>query len=320
MKSKRLIWNGLLIAAIFLAFSLLYRMLQHYSFDEIRSSLRAIPCWHLFLAFLCAAASYLCLTGFDTLGVIWLGKSLPYRKIAFASFVSLSMGHNIGFAGLSSGAFRYRYYSRWGLSMEEVAKIILFCGVTVGLGLITLAGIALIVDPADASVLLQSDAENIRVVGALILLLPVAYALLSVLLRQRLTLWRWSFELPRLCLALPQIMIGALNFVFVSGCLHQLLSAFADIAFFQSVAAFVLANAAVLMTHVPGGLGVIETTVAYIVPDAASIGALVAFRCIYFLIPLLLGTTLLIIGELVFRHRSARAKNSAEVVNKTTRA
>ncbi len=317
MKSKRLIWNSLLVAAIFLAFLLLYRMLQHYSFDEIRSLLRAIPFRHLFLAFLCAAASYLCLTGFDTLGVISLGRSLPYRRIAFASFVSLSMGHNIGFAGLSSGSFRYRYYSRWGLSMEEVAKIILFCGVTVGLGLITLAGIALIVDPADASVLLQSDAENVRVAGALILLLPVAYALLSVFLRQRLTLWRWSFELPRLCLALPQIMIGTLNFVFVSGCLHQLLSAFADIAFFQSVTAFVLANTAVLMTHVPGGLGVIETTVAYIVPNAASIGALVAFRCIYFLIPLLLGTTLLIIGELVFRRRSARAKSSAEAANKT---
>ncbi|MBB5577801.1 uncharacterized membrane protein YbhN (UPF0104 family) [Rhizobium paranaense] len=103
------------------------------------------------------------------------------------------------------------------------------------------------------------------------------------------------------------------------GCLHELLSAFADGAFFRSVTAYVLANTAVLATQVPGGLGILETTVAYSVPDAASIGALIAFRCIYFLIPLVLGTTLLITSELAFRHRSARTKNAEKVTDQTTR-
>src|SRR3712207_8967800 len=51
-----------------------------------------------------------------------LGRPLSYPKVALASFVSLSLGHNIGFAGLSSGAIRYRFYSRAGLTAEEVAK------------------------------------------------------------------------------------------------------------------------------------------------------------------------------------------------------
>ncbi|MGY5810328.1 lysylphosphatidylglycerol synthase domain-containing protein [Rhizobium sp. LEGMi198b] len=319
MTLKSLIWNGLLIAATCLAFWLLYRILHHYSLDDIGNSLLSIPLRHLCLALLCAAASYLCLTGFDLLAILSLRKSLPYRKIALASFVSLSIGHNIGFAGLSSGAFRYRFYSRWGLSIEEVTKIVLFCGVTVGLGMTTLGGIALLVDPADAAGLLRSNTRDIRTAGVILLAVPVLYASLTMILRQRLTLWRWSFELPRPHIALLQIVIGTLDFVCVSACLHQLLSAFADVALFRSITAYVLANTAVMATHVPGGLGVIETTVSYIVPNAASIGALIAFRCIYFLIPLILGTTLLIASELMFRHRSARTKDPAKVADKTTR-
>src|SRR5690606_1118282 len=44
-----------------------------------------------------AAASYLCLTGFDALAVRYAGRPLPYRRVALASFVSLTIGHNIGF-------------------------------------------------------------------------------------------------------------------------------------------------------------------------------------------------------------------------------
>jgi glycosyltransferase 2 family protein len=93
------------------------------------------------------AASYLCLTGFDALAVRYAGRSLPYRQVALTSFVSLSIGHNVGGAAFSSGALRYRFYSGFGLSALDVGKIIVFCGLTVTLGLVTLAGIALLLGP-----------------------------------------------------------------------------------------------------------------------------------------------------------------------------
>ena len=142
---KRRVWMSLLaVAAVSLAAFLLYRTLSRYSFDEILASVRAVPFARLAGAAGFAAASYLCLTGFDWLAVRYAGKPLPYRKTALASFVSLSLGHNIGLAALSSGAIRYRFYSRWGLSTGDVAKVILFCGATVALGLGTLGGVALL--------------------------------------------------------------------------------------------------------------------------------------------------------------------------------
>ncbi|EJZ18801.1 lysylphosphatidylglycerol synthase domain-containing protein (plasmid) [Rhizobium sp. Pop5] len=301
MRWKSIIWNGLFVAALCLAGFLLYRIFQQYSPDEIVRSVRSIPFSTFCAALLLAAASYLCLSCFDLLAIRSLGKSLPYRKIVLASFVSLSLGHNIGFAGLSSGAFRYRYYSRWGLTAEDVAKIILFSGVTVGLGLITLGGLALIVNPDDAARLLRVDTASARASGLLALIVPAAYAALAFFVRGRLRLWRWSFQLPRFSIALAQVGVGTVNFMLVSACLHQMLTASGDVAFFRSVTAYVLANSAILATHVPGGLGVLEATVSYVVPKEASIGALIAFRCAYFFIPLALGSVLLFISEVVFR-------------------
>src|SRR5687768_10027350 len=97
-------WMPLVAAGLVaLAAFLLYRTLSRYSFDHIVASVMAIPSWRLARAAGFAAASYLCLTGFDWLALRYVGRPLPYRKAALASFVGLSLSHNIGFAGLSSG-------------------------------------------------------------------------------------------------------------------------------------------------------------------------------------------------------------------------
>ena len=121
-------------AALVLTAYLLYRTLSRYSLDEIIASVTAIPVYRLALSGLFAAASYGCLTGFDWLALRSVGRRIPYRRVALASFVSLSLGHSIGFAGLSSGAIRYRFYARWGLSAGDVAKVVVFCGTPSGWG------------------------------------------------------------------------------------------------------------------------------------------------------------------------------------------
>jgi uncharacterized membrane protein YbhN (UPF0104 family) len=245
---------------------------------------------------------------------------LSYPKAAIASFTGLSIGHNLGVAALSSGAVRYRYYSRWGLNTEEVAKVILFCGVTVGIGLSALAGIALLVNPEDAANLLKLSASGLFVLGLACLAVPAAYVVLAATVRAPLRLWKWSFQMPHVMLAIGQVVIGTLNFVFVSACLHQMLAAQGDASFVQTATAFVLANIAILLTHVPGGLGVLEATVSHVLPGAASIGALVAFRVIYFILPLLIGLPTFAISEVVIRSRKKRTTASEDRAHETPHA
>jgi len=312
MSAKRALINATLLLGLLLAAYLLYRVFNRYTLSEVVESIRAIPSLRLIAGVGFAAASYLCLTGFDWLALRYARKPLPYPKAALASFTSLSIGHNLGLAALSSGAVRYRFYSRAGLNAEEIAKVIVFCGVTVGIGLSALAGLALLFIPQDAANLLKLDPTALFSLGLACLGLPALYLALSATLHAPLHLWKWSFEMPSLKLALGQVFIGTLNFIFVAACLHQMLAAKEGVSFVQTATAYVLANLAVLTTHVPGGLGVLEATITHILPGAASIGALVAFRMIYFLLPLLIGLPVFAISEVVFHKRRKVSEDTAD--------
>ena len=301
MTTRRLLIRLGLAAAIGVAAFLLYRTLSRYSPSEILQSLGSIPPGRLLAAIGFAACSYLCLTGFDWLAVRYAGKPLVYRRTALASFTALSIGHNIGVAALSSGAVRYRFYSRWGLSAGQVAKVILFSGVTVGLGLATLGGIGLLLYPAEAEGLVGLDDASIMALAIACLAAPVIYVALAASVRKPLRFRKWSLQLPRLPLAVGQVVVGTANFACVAACLHQLLAAFAEAGYLKVASIYVIANTAALVSHVPGGLGVLEATVEFLLPNAAAIGALIAFRAVYFFLPLSIGLPTLLVSERVLR-------------------
>jgi glycosyltransferase 2 family protein len=295
------------VAAVLLAGVLLSRTLSRYSVDELISSVMAIPSVRLLGAGAFAMASYFCLTGFDYLALRYVGHPLSYPKAALASFTSLSLGHNIGVAFLSSGAVRYRFYSRWGLAAADVAKLILFCGLTVGLGLMILGGAALLIHPALAEDIAGLGRGAIIALGSLCLSLAAIYLLLCAFLRAPITIRRWSLQLPPVRLAVGQCLIGPLNFACVAACLHQALAGVVDVSYPAVASVYVIANTTALVSHVPGGLGVIESVVMYLLPGADLIGALLVFRFVYFLMPLALGVVTFAVSEIVLRRKAGEA-------------
>ena len=297
--SKKIIVGALLSAAICVAGWLIYRTLSQYTFDEIVRSVMTISAPHLIAGIGFVFLSYFCLTLFDTLAVRYVGKKLVYPKIAIASFTSLSIGHNVGVASLSSGAIRYRFYSRWGLSAEEVAKVILFCALTVGLGLVTLAGLCCLIMPEGAARVTGLSEAGAVALGIGCLAVSAGYVFLAVFLRGSVRVFRWVFEMPSPAIAAAQVAVGTANFLCVSACLHQLVLAFGDSGYFETATAYVGANVTALVSHVPGGIGVLEATIAFLLGQSASIGALIAFRAIYFFLPLPLGLLSISIAELL---------------------
>jgi uncharacterized membrane protein YbhN (UPF0104 family) len=299
-------WKYLIAAAaIGLAALLLYRALSRYSLEQLVAAVSAVPAPRLLGAAGFAAASYLSLTFFDYLALRYVGRPLPYPKAALASFTALSLGHNVGLAALSSGAVRYRFYSRWGLRAGEVAKVIVFCGITVGLGLLTLGGAALLLRSGLAVEITGLTQPLVLALGWGCLALPAIYLILSVFVRRPLRIRHWSLEVPAFRLAVGQVLIGSINFAFVAACLHQALSAVAEVPYLGVASVYVIANATALVSHVPGGLGVIESVVMYLLPQSDLIGPLLVFRFVYFLVPLGLGSVLFAMTELILRRRGS---------------
>jgi glycosyltransferase 2 family protein len=283
---------------------LIYRGLSRYHFDEIVKSVRTVPAGNLAWAALFTFGSYTCLTGFEWLGIRYTGNRLPYRKVALASFVSLSLAHSIGFSGLSSGAIRYRFYTRWGLSGGDVAKLVLFSGVTVGLGLAVLGGVALLLLPAPVANLVGIGVLPLRLAGAVFLTMAFGYLALAFVARGKLSIRQWTLEMPPPWIAASQLAIGTVNFICVAAALHALVASVSDASFLRVATAYVSGNVLTLMIHVPGGLGVIEAATLYLIPSRQNlIGPLLVFRVVYYIVPLMAGLTILGITEVVFRRR-----------------
>jgi hypothetical protein len=293
------------MAAFALAAFLVQRALQQYGMREILDSLGEISVRHLALGAAFTAGSFLCLSGSDTLAVRYTGRDLPYRKIALASFTSLSIGHTVGLAALSSGAVRYRFYTGWGLSPGDVGRIMLFCAMNVVLGLMTLGGLACLIRPDLVAAMLKVVPAVVVAVGILLLLMVVIYLGLAAFVHRPIRIRDFELPVPRLRIALGQVAVGTADFLMVSAVLYQLLPASTEVGFLPVAAAYVVANTAAIITHVPGGLGVIEAVLLFLVPGANMVGAVVAFRVIYFLIPFVIGGLILGVSEIARRQRRA---------------
>jgi glycosyltransferase 2 family protein len=289
------------VLAVLVGGWLLYRAASRYSAAEIMHTLEGVTWSRLGTAFAFAVTSYLCLTINDWLGLRYIGHPLPYRLAALSAFVALALGHNIGFSGLSSGAIRYRFYSRWGLKAAEVAKLVLFGGATVMLGLSSWAALVLIGSPQLVGSTLGASQWACRLLGGFFGALVAGYVGLSVAGKGRLSFRRWTLVIPKPSLAIAQALLGIINYGSVAACLKAALGV--SVPYLQVAAAFVVGNTATLLTHVPGGLGVIETAVVYLVPEGGSSlgGGLVLFRLVYYLLPLGMGLLAFLLAERRFR-------------------
>ena len=237
-----------------------------------------------------AACSYLTLTCFDYFGIRYAGKRLPYPRVAFASFVSLGIGHTLGLAPFSSGAVRYRFYSRWGLNLTEIALMIVFCGLTVAAGEISVVAIGLLMDPELGARILKITPSLALTLGLTCVAVVLSYLIFCLLRQDKFRFRKWSIPAVPWRLALAQIVVGTMNYLFVVAALNQTLAA--PIPYSTVATAYVLANVAALMSHVPGGLGVIEAVLVALLPGADVIGGVIAFRAIYFFVPFVLGSAL----------------------------
>jgi uncharacterized membrane protein YbhN (UPF0104 family) len=179
--------------------------------------------------------------------------------------------------------------------------------------------IALFARPDLAAALTGMSQGAIFILGTILAVVPALYLILATVLRRRAKLFRWWIEMPSPRLSIAQIAVGVLNFLFVGACLHSAVSAIADVSYFEVLFAFVLANTATIITHTPGGLGVIETVVLLLLKHPDLIGAVLVFRFVYFLIPLCLGAAVFAIAEMTFR-RSRPLDNSGRSARREERS
>ncbi len=106
---------------------------------------------------------------------------------------------------------------------------------------------------------------------------------------------------------MAQLGVAAADILLASSVLFILLPNDIQTSFPQFLGIFLLATIAVVLTHVPGGIGVFELVILSMLADASNkevVAALLVFRLIYYIVPLF-GAALLVGG---FEYRLRREK------------
>lgn len=267
----------------------LSHQLREIRLSELFDAVRDVPLSSILTAVALTAASYVVLTGYDALALRYIGRTLPYRTVAAASFIGYAFSNNFGIALITGGSIRYRLYSLAGLSAGEIARVVAFCTLTFLFGTVVVGAIAFLAVPAPALAAVTGSATATRGVAALFLVALAGVAVWSWVRRRPIAVGRWTVNLPSAPMMGRQVGLAAADIVLAGLALYILLPEMARPALPLFAGVFVLATAAGAVSNVPGGLGVFETVILLGLPDAppdAVVAAILAYRGVYFLLPL----------------------------------
>lgn len=302
------------VLAFALVATVLHRVLAQHPLHEILAALRAIPPAALGVAAALAVLSYALLACYDALALRYLRRRIAPARVALTSFVAYAFGHNLSLASFTGAAVRYRIYSAQGLTAIDVATVVSFCGLTSAIGLSVLAGAALL-QAAPGSTALHLGHPWSQLVGVLLLGWVVVYLAWACGAARPLTLRNWTLRPPGPAIAVPQVLLAVTEIAVAAGVLWQLLPAAGAPPFATFAGVFAIAVVGGLVSQVPGGLGVFETILLLALPGVAPaplLGALLAWRGLYYLAPLALAAVALGADE-ALRHRGPllRARDRA---------
>jgi phosphatidylglycerol lysyltransferase len=293
----------LMIAVFAIALRVLQDTLLRYRWREVIAYVSSLPTVQIVVAILLTLAGYFIMTGYDTLAFRYIEHPLPYRKIALASFIGYAFNNNVGLSGLVGGSLRYRLYNAWRLSAVDIAKIIAFYTITFWLGFVILGGSLFIFAPPTIPHTIHLPFNSIRALGFVLLLPALAYLAWAIARHEPIRIRQWEFELPDTRLLIAQVTISGADWIIAAAVLYVLLPDQLPTGFLHFVGIFLLAQIAGVVSNLPGGLGVFEAIILiFLAPyysAGAILGALVAFRGIYYLFPLIVATLLLTMHEVM---------------------
>jgi glycosyltransferase 2 family protein len=291
-----LVWLSIAAVAVWV----LAQRLGEIDFDEVLRDLGAVPMPLVIAALLCSAGVYTTVGLYEGIAVrLASGRNL--RRQAFRTAVIANpLGRAIGVAMVSGGALRYRMYAPEGLSIREVGAIILLVAMPYVFGVGWLIDLSLLLHLKEAARAFQLPVAVVTMFGVLGLAKDVGWLAFVASRKEPITIRGQSIRLPSLRDALVQIGFGLVQISLMTTILYLFMPPELNMTWPAFVAIYCISFVAGQMSNVPAGLGVLEAALFLMlphVPPGKLVGAVIAYRAVYELIPLAVALLLLLIYE-----------------------
>ncbi len=294
------LWPAIGLGAVALSLWLLFRELRGMSLGDVESAFSAISAGRWILAVASTLIAYMALAWYDRIALLHLGFKLPWSFISAVSFTTYALSHNIGMSMFSGAMVRYRAYSTKGLTITDVGILVAFCSFTFALGTVLLGGFVLLYEPDIIDRLFHVAPLLARLVGALMLSVVALYVIGAALHLRPLVVGTFKLVYPGLPIVGRQLLAGPLELMGAAGIIWCALPAETNPGFLVILGVFLASFSAALLSHAPGGLGVLELVFVSALPQVPKpdvVAALLVFRLLYLIVPLILGIMAVIVFE-----------------------
>ena len=307
-------WLGPLIGVVFLGLVgwLVADHVKEIDWGEVQQSVAAYPATTLGAAALLVVLSHFTYSCYDLLGRRYAGHKLPTTTVLGVGLVSYAFNLNLG--SLVGGVgFRLRLYTKLGLDNAQIARVIALSLVTNWSGWLLLAGATFAARQVQLPESFPISATTLQAIGFMMVALPLAYVALCFFSKMREWQWRdHRFLLPGGRLALAQLGLSSLNWALMGTIVWLLLPK--ELSYGTVLATLLSAAVIAVPTHVPGGLGILEAVfvgaLGGLVAQHRLIAALLAYRAMYYLAPLVAAAAMHFTLEAFARRRKKRGQNA----------
>jgi uncharacterized membrane protein YbhN (UPF0104 family) len=305
-------WTPLLgVAALALIVVLLWDRIQEIEFADILNQLRSLPASSVLGAIACSAAAYFLVGLYEGIA---LHRVSGQWRIAYAlrtTVIANPVSRAVGLALLSGGALRYRFYAAIGLNAPQVGSLIVLMAMPYVLGVGWLVDLSVLMHPEEASKALRISTPTILMLASLGLIKDVAWLAVARWRETPIRLRQFEIRIPSLRHTFLQITFGIAQMLCNTGILYLLMPRELDMSWPAFIALYCIAFVAGQISNVPAGLGVLEAVLLLMlphVPPGKLLGAVVAYRAIFEVLPLLVGLALWAGYEMTHRHGALKSK------------
>ncbi|HEY1075278.1 MAG TPA: lysylphosphatidylglycerol synthase domain-containing protein [Fontimonas sp.] len=289
---RQRLWQIVTLIFVVLIVGLLADKARDMDWQAVGAALRAYEMNTLLVAAGLALAAHVAAASYDIVAKHYVGHRLPAPRVFAINFIAYAF--SINFGGLVGGwGMRMRLYHRFGLAGRQIAQIIGLAFLTNWSGYVLLAALVLCM-PLTLPVELPLEQPVWRLSAAMLLFAVLASYLALCAIGHargwRLRIRQFSLRLPRLRIALLQIALSSASWLLMAATLDRLLPA--QVPFEQVVLVLLLGSIVGAISHVPGSVGVLEASVIWLFAGQAEqlnvLAALLAYRALFYLLPLLL--------------------------------
>lgn len=268
-----------------------FKSLSNIDWNQVQKSFSQFS-WIIIISALgLVALDYIILASYDFIGFKYLKiDSMKYRRVLISAFSCYAFTLNLG-AVVGGVGFRFRIYTGWGVTKKVISKIVFFSTVTNWSGNALLLSTFFCFRSQEVYELIGVPIWILKTLGVIEYGILFTYLILCFK-RSVITFKGNTFTFPMLSLAFFQFFLSIVQWSLLSSIIYILIRYLGyDVALERIIFTSLISSVAGVLTHIPGGLGVLETIFLKVdlgVPASDMLAVLIAYRVVYYFIPLMI--------------------------------